>query len=170
MRRAVSAILVFAFAWDGCPSAEAARTDGELEISVIDSKTREPIPARIHLRDSRGRPVRPRGWGIAPLGDHAYIDGSAPLDLIRGQYEFDLEAGPEYLPQRGNFEIVRHANDSKTIEMRRFIQLNEEGWYAGDLDVKRNPAELAMAHPLLPILTALAAFAAWRGLRGRAEG
>ncbi|MEX2169479.1 MAG: hypothetical protein WD851_09210 [Pirellulales bacterium] len=125
-------------------AAEAARTDGRLEISVVDSETGQAVPARIHLRDSRGRPVRSRGWGIAPLGDHAYVDGSAKLDLRRGQYEFDLDAGPEYLSQRGNFEIVRHAGDSKTIEVRRFVNLQKEGWYAGDLDVRRDAAELAI--------------------------
>lgn len=93
---------------------------------------------------SNGLPTQPRSGEISPLGDHAYIDGSAALELRRGQYEFDLEAGPEYLPQRGNFEIVRHAGDSKTIEVRRFVKLAEEGWYAGDLDVRRDPGELAI--------------------------
>lgn len=136
--------LALSIAWGFHGPVDAARTDGKLEILVVDSQTKEPISARIHLRDSRGKPVRRGGWGVATLGDHTYINGTATLELGRGQYEFDLEAGPEYLPQRGNFEIVRHADDTKTIEMRRFVKLHEEGWYAGDLDVLRNPAEMAI--------------------------
>lgn len=144
MSRCILAAATLLVVWSMGSFEAVARTDGQLKLSVIDSETQQPVPARIHLRNSRDRPVRPRGWGVAPLGDHAYIDGSATLKLGRGQYEFDLDAGPEYRPQRGQFEIVPHAGDSKTIEVRRFAKLHEEGWYAGDLDVRRNPAELAV--------------------------
>lgn len=143
-RKYVGVVATVLMAGIFAPATRAARTDGELEVSIVDSETGQPVPARIHLRDGRGRPVKARGWGIAPLGDHAYIDGTAKLKLNRGQYVFELDAGIEYRPQNGHFEIVRHAQDAKTIEVRRFAKLHEEGWYAGDLDVLRNPVELAV--------------------------
>ena len=62
-----------------------------------------------------------------------------------GQYTFELEAGPEYKTQNGHFEIERHADDTKTIEMHRFADLSKEGWWSGDLDVSRPLVILPLA-------------------------
>jgi hypothetical protein len=45
------------------------------------------------------------------------------LPLRRGQYTFELDAGPEYRTQHGHFEIERQAEDAKRIEMERFANL-----------------------------------------------
>jgi hypothetical protein len=87
----------------------------------------------MHLKNSRGRPVRLRQPGIFPHDDHFYFDGATILELSRGQYTFDFDAGPEYRTRSGHFEIERHADDTERIEMHRFADLVEEGWYAADL-------------------------------------
>jgi len=115
----------------------AKRADGQLRIEVVDSETGQPIAARMHLRNSRGRPVKLRLPGVAFYKNHFYIDGKQTLPLRKGQYRFELESGPEYRTRSGHFEIVRHADDTKRIEMHRFANLAEEGWWAGDLDVER---------------------------------
>jgi hypothetical protein len=126
-----------------CPRSEAApRGDGRLKIEVVDSQSGQPIAARMHLKNSRGRPVRLRVPNIAEFGGHFYIDGELTLPLRIGQYTFELDAGPEYGTQSGHFEIERHADDSKRIEMKQFADLAKEGWYAGDLDAMRRPADL----------------------------
>jgi hypothetical protein len=80
----------------------------------------------------------------AEFGGHFYIDGKATLPLRVGAYTFELEAGPEYLTQNGQFEIERHADDSKRIEMKRVTDLAKEGWYGGDLDVHRKKTDLPL--------------------------
>ena len=122
-----------------------AAADGELAIEVVDAETGKPIAARMHLKNSRGRPVRLRVAGLNQFGDHFYIDGTMTLPLRVGQYTFELEAGPEYRTQTGHFEIERHADDTKRIEMQRFADLAKEGWYGGDLDVERATADLPLA-------------------------
>lgn len=114
-----------------------AATDGELEISVVDAESGESVPSRISLRRADGRRVPTRGWGLAPLGDHAYLDGPTLLGLRRGQYVFDLDPGPEYRTQSGHFEIDRDASDSERIEVQRFANLAEEGWTAADFATSR---------------------------------
>lgn len=130
-------------------SAWGRRPDGQLELTVADAD-QQPLAARLHLQDPRGRPVRPaRGvtpWGAAPLGDHVYLDGPALLGLRRGAYQFRLDAGPEYRTQSGNFEIVRHAEDSKPIVMSRAADLAEEGWLAADLASCRPDADYPLLH------------------------
>ncbi len=131
----------------------ASHPDGELHIEIVDGATGKPIPARMHLSAGRQapiakarpkRPVKLNLPGTAEFGDHFYIDGDVTLPLKVGQYTFELEATPEYLSQTGQFQIDRHADDSKRIEMRRFVDLAKEGWYGGDVDFNRNPKDLPL--------------------------
>jgi hypothetical protein len=138
------------------PALAAPRPDGEVQLEIVDKATGQPIPARIHLSTgkqlssaaaSRARPKRPVNLnlpGSAEFRGHFYIDGAATLPLRAGPYTFELEATPEYLNQTGGFEIQRHADDSKRIEMKRFVDLEKEGWYGGDLDAKRNANDLPL--------------------------
>lgn len=123
----------------------AARPDGQLELTVVDTEAKQPLAARIELVNPRGRAVNQRGLGIAPLGDHFYIDGGITLGLRRGAYKFTLDAGPEYRTQQGHFEIERHADDAKEVAMERAVRLDQEGWFASDLDAPRSGQGLAIA-------------------------
>jgi hypothetical protein len=134
----------------------APRADGEVHIDVVDSATGKPIPARMHLFSGRKaaarptakgratRPVKLNLPGTAEYGGHFYIDGAVTLPLRAGQYNFELEATPEYLTQAGQFDIQRHADETKKIEMKRFVDLEKEGWFGGDLDVNRNAKDLPL--------------------------
>ncbi len=122
----------------------AGHPDGVLALTVVDSKTQEPIAVRMELRTTRDRPVRLQLRGIAQFGGHFYVDGQQELPLKLGQYVFDMDAGPEYRTQTGHFEIIRHADDQKTVEMHRVVDMAKEGWYGGDLDVERPLADLPL--------------------------
>lgn len=127
-------------------AAAAARPDGELEVRVVEAKTQTPLPARIHLKNARGKAVRTRGLGLAPHGDHFYLDGSTTLGLRRGLYTFLIDAGWERRTQFSPrpFEIQRRAQDTKTLEMQRYANLAEEGWFAADLDANRSLKDLGV--------------------------
>ena len=55
-----------------------------------------------------------------------------------------LNAGPEYKFQNGYFTLERNANDTKTIEMQRFVEMKKEGWWSGDLHIHRPPADIEL--------------------------
>jgi hypothetical protein len=122
----------------------APRADGQLEIELVDARTGQPIAARMYLLNTRKRPVKVNVPNTAEFGGHFYIDGTLVLPLRRGQYTFELDAGPEYRTQSGHFEIERHADDSKRIEMERFADLVNEGWYGGDVDFARRERDLPL--------------------------
>lgn len=140
----------------GQQDVRAARPDGEVRIEIVDKATGRPLAARMHLSagkqiapnaTSKSRPKRPVKLNIpgsAEFGGHFYIDGASTLPLKAGAYTFELEATPEYLNQTGGFQIERHADDSQRIEMTRFVDLEKEGWYGGDLDVKRPEKDLSL--------------------------
>ena len=126
-------------------NASGARPDGQLRIIVIDAQSGQQLAGRLHLKNQRGRRVRLRIPGTLAFADHLYVDGQVELPLSRGGYQFDLDTGPEYRTRSGHFEIDRHADDTTTVEMTRFADLREEGWWSGDLDVARPTPGLSLA-------------------------
>ena len=100
----------------------------------------------MHLQNTRQLPCEAQCTQHLQNWRPLHVDGPHHAPLRRGQFTFELEAGPEYLTQTGHFEIERHADDSKRIEMKRVTDLAKEGWYGGDLDVHRKKTDL----PLIP--------------------
>lgn len=121
--------------------AQAAST-GEIEIRVVDAKTGDLIPVRMHLKDQRGKPVKPPKtlyWH-----DHFLVPGKIVLELRPGQYTFEMERGPEYRLRTGNFVLQRNDADNKTVEMVRFVDMKSEGWWSGDLHIHRDPEDVPL--------------------------
>ena len=134
-----------ACAWLGlAASVLAARYDGQLAITALDEETQEPLAVRMELRDARGRPARVRPDGAVVVGDSIYFEGSVTLQLRRGQYQFLIEAGPEYRTRPGHFEIDRNAEDVEEVTLKRSVDMQAEGWWAGDLDVDASATDLSL--------------------------
>jgi hypothetical protein len=64
------------------------------------------------------------------------FDGEITLELRKGAYTFDMMSGPEFQTRQGHFTIDRHAEDAKQIDFSRIVDMQREGWWAGDLDVQ----------------------------------
>ncbi len=112
-----------------------AAPNEQLTIKVTDRDTGKPIAVRMHLKNARGVAVKPPK---APFWkDHFVFDGEITLNLPRGNYTFEMERGAEYLDRSGYFTIEPFANDTKDIDMKRFVDMAKSGWYAGDLHVHR---------------------------------
>ncbi len=135
--------LVFAVATLPSPAA-AARYDGQLTINVLDEQSKKPIPVRMELRNGRGRAVRVRAEGIISHGDYFVFEGRVTLRLRKGPYQFLIEAGPEYQTRPGRFTIDRHAEDSTDVILRRRVNMQAEGWWAGDLDIRQRYTNLPL--------------------------
>ena len=94
---------------------------------------------------SSGRATGPSGSKGAPFwSDHFVFPGKITLNLPEGHYTFELERGPEYYNVTGNFPIERSADDSKQIELRRVVDMSGEGWWSGDLFLRRDVRDLEL--------------------------
>ncbi|MBC8877002.1 MAG: CehA/McbA family metallohydrolase [Planctomycetes bacterium] len=123
------------------PAAETrAASGGELEIRAVDHDTGMPVPVRMHLKDARGRPVKPPG--LVYWHDHFAVPGTAVLELRAGTYTFEMERGPEYRIRTGRFTIKRGDADNKQVEMERFVDMKKEGWWSGDLHIHRRVKDI----------------------------
>jgi len=115
---------------------------GQLELTIIDKDTGKPIACRMHLIDPK---KRPRKAGRLPFWhDHFVVPGKVLLKLPVGNYQFVLERGPEYLDRSGYFTINHFADDSKQVELRRFVDMSADGWWSGDLDVRRPASDIEL--------------------------
>ena len=129
----------------GSADRTAWAAGGQLEITVVDRETRQPIACRMHLKDAAGKPRKAKRMPF--WHDHFVFPGKIILKLPVGNYTFEMERGPEYLVRSGDFQIENFADDAKEVDMRRFVDMSAHGWWSGDLHVRRpvGHIELLMA-------------------------
>ncbi|MBX9791122.1 MAG: hypothetical protein K2Y37_19560 [Pirellulales bacterium] len=115
---------------------------GQLRLTVTDEKTGELLPCRLHLKNpaGRSRPIK----GGAYFHDHVAFAGDIVLKLPKGQYTFEIERGPEYTTQSGYFVIEDHADDTKTVTLKRAVDMAAKGWWSSDLNVQREVRDLEL--------------------------
>lgn len=122
--------------------AAAFAGGGQLVLTVVDQQTRRPIACRMHLRRADGRPQKVKGYPV--WDDHFVFPGKITLKLPKGGYRFEIEHGPEYVTRSGHFMIEHFADDSKEIDLRRFVDMAADGWYCGDLHARRPPRDIEL--------------------------
>lgn len=126
-----------------------------IEGEIRDAQSNQPIPARIYIRHSAGQwhfPKSPGGSAVryerinwintnvvemhSTLSAHPF-----QVELPSGQYTFRVERGKEYFPETKSV-TVSNGLPKLEFKLKRWINLNERGWYSGDTHNHRNPAEL----------------------------
>jgi hypothetical protein len=123
-------------------SACFAAQGGQLHFTVVDSDTGKPLPCRIHLKDSTGKPVR--GNGLPFWRDHFVCAGAAELDLSPGNYRYEIERGPEYFQTTGTLTVAESGAQNVTNKLHRLVNLSREGWWSGELHVHRPVADIEL--------------------------
>jgi len=121
--------------------ATAARK-GEIEIRVVDQQSQQPVAVRMHLKGPQGRAIKPPG--VPFWKDHFVFPGKIVLSLAPGNYTFEMERGPEYRIRTGYFIIKPNAADNKQVEMQRFVNMKNEGWWSGDLHIHRSEKDIPL--------------------------
>ncbi len=124
-------------------SSPPAHAKGKLLIRVVDAETKAVLPFRIHLRNQAKVPVKvPQ---LPFWHDHVASPGPLQLELLRGNYFFEIEHGPEYVNATGFFTLNDGADDEKEVTLKRACDMAAAGWWSGDLDVRRPWRELETA-------------------------
>ncbi len=132
----------FAATWVAFLPNALAAPGGKLTIEVIDRDTKQPLACRMHLTNAAKRPLKaPK---VPFWHDHFVFSESITLKLPKGEYAFEIERGPEYLVRLGHFSIADNAQDTKVVDLKRFVDMAGEGWWSGDLDVQRPAKDLEL--------------------------
>ena len=123
-----------------------------VRVTVLDDETGRPVACRVHFRSPEGVPYQPYGHhnransnlptdnfdigGDVRLGQitYAYIDGTCQGWLPRGDVIVDVARGFEYDPLRTKVRIEPGQREL-TLRIKRWSNMNAEGWYSGDSHV-----------------------------------
>jgi len=150
----ILSIIFIAIIVNGCPKnekiAESPKATtmeyGFLNISVKDNG--ENVPARFYIEGSDGKkyfaeecvPYEKGFFGkrIGYSGKHfTSLVNPAVLWLPAGTAKINIQRGKEYIPIEDTVTVVPGKITNKEYEIKRWINMNEKGWYSGDLHVHR---------------------------------
>ncbi len=136
---------------------QAARSEVLVEGEIVDAATRQPLPARLYLRGPNGawhfpkstassgsaiRYERKSGFNSRSVEMHTTLSAHPfRVELPPGRYTFTIEHGKEFWPETREVEVGRGL-PKQTFALRRWINMNEQGWFSGDTHNHRDPAEL----------------------------
>ncbi len=115
---------------------------GRVRLTILDQKAGQVVPGRVHLKDSQGQPVR--AGSLPFFRDHFVGPGTVDLELLSGEYRFEIERGPEYSVGVGRFAVEPGQSLSRTVPLERLVDLAAEGWWSGDLHVHRPVEDLPL--------------------------
>lgn len=136
--------------------AALGQSYGRIGITIVESTKREPVPCRVYLKDSAGKPLFAEG--LPKWRDHFVCAGNVALALPAGNYSYEIERGPEYRRETGLLAISADETKTLVVELKRIVSLAAEGWWSGDLHVHRPVKDmplLMMAEDLhvAPVMT-----------------
>lgn len=89
-----------------------------------------------------GRDDKPERYSYQPDSSF-YVDGNFQLNIEPGTYLISLSKGMEYLDQTHEVQLKKGKQKKITYEMKRWINMNEQGWYSADdhIHIRRSPRE-----------------------------
>lgn len=114
----------------------------QLQITILDAGTGQPMPSRIHLKDIEGKPVQPKGLPF--WHDHFVCPGRATVDVTAGEYGYEIDRGPEWLLVTGKIVVAETTAQSLTNRVARLVSMSSEGWWPGETHVHRPPADIEL--------------------------
>lgn len=128
-----------------------------VEGEIVDAAGGKALPARLYLRGADGgwhfpkstatsgsaiRYERRSGFNRASIEMHTTLSAHPfRVELLPGRYTFTIERGKEFFPETREV-VVERGLPRQTFRLRRWIHMNEQGWYSGDTHNHRDPAEL----------------------------
>ncbi len=119
-------------------------------VKLRDAATSEPLFARVSVTDSDGDYWPPEGhlknvhtgWNPDVGGDakvdgksYAYVRSDFTLPLPVGAYDIEVVRGMEYEPRTVHFEVTDSNVMALEIELKRWSNVAQDGWYSGDTHV-----------------------------------
>ncbi len=113
---------------------------GRLRVQITDSSAKQPTPARCYLTDAAGRALSPAGAITYAKGaeQHFISWGEFEIALPAGAYTLAVERGPEYRAAVRPINIRPGETRDEKVVLERWIDMNERGWYSGDLHNHRD--------------------------------
>ncbi len=134
------------------------RKEVMVEGEILDGDDNKALPARLYIQGADGRWYFPKsassrgsavryerrsGFNTNSIEMHTTLSAHPfRVELLPGRYTITIEHGKEFFPEVR--EVMVERDTSKlTFRLRRWINMNQQGWYSGDTHNHRDPAELS---------------------------
>ena len=142
---ATGGLALLAWQLQAAPTQHSGASAGSLHVEVWDTRNRQQVPARSYLTDESGKQRTPAGAFTYDkrLEHHFIIQGTFDIALPPGHYLLRVERGPEYQPWESRLTLQAGKTHSETARLFRWIDMNQRGWYSGDLHNHRPPEQIA---------------------------
>ena len=145
-------LFCFAFAKPALPA--------EFVLSVVDSATRQPVAARVYVENvdtgqwhfvrahssTDGVIYERQNWANKNSIEHHTSVPAAPFvaeNLVAGTYLVTIERGKEYFPESRRIVLAEGEQRAvETVELKRWVNMAERGWYSGETHLHRPLNEL----------------------------
>ena len=129
-----------------------------MHVTVTDSSTGKPTPARVHFRGKHGQYLPPYGhpadinsnWfedvgGDVLLGDtpYAYVPGRFQMEMPVGEVYAEVVKGFEHRPVRQRLEI-KPGQRELHLTIDRWTDMRQQGWRTADTHVHFLSSQTAM--------------------------
>ena len=102
----------------------------------------KPAAARVYIADANGKSLAvPGAITYSRQGElHSIVDGTATIELPPGRYTVRAEKGTEYRSVEKRVDLPAQVD----LDIPRFYNMNQRGWYSGDLHIHRNAEEMPL--------------------------
>ena len=113
---------------------------GELDLTVVDSETGEPITARVILQHEGGKYHAPPRLLYRMLrGEmHFYCEGRETFRLPEGTYRVKICRGPEQIVLHSELKVTKDETVKAEFKLQRWTNQQEQGWFSGESHIHAN--------------------------------
>ena len=133
MTHSIVSVALVVLAAAGAMAAGAA--PGRLRV-VVSEKGGGRLPCRVHLL-AGGKAVYPPGLPKFERDRPFACPGEFAVDVPAGEASLRIERGCEYQAHTAKVDVEAGKTRELAVMLRRWIDMNERGWYSGDLHVHR---------------------------------
>ncbi len=112
---------------------------GQLRLNVSNGPDGKPLTIRVSLKRQKGKFFAPPHsiYRLTQGRGHFYTSGTE-LILPAGKYDIVANRGPEYRPFELTVSIEADKKRSVDVNMSRWVNMAEQGWYSGENHVHAN--------------------------------
>ena len=128
----------------GASIAAQAPPGGDLELHLTTAG--KPTAARVYITDVSGRAHLVPGTATYSRQEesHSVVDADAKVPLAPGRYKIRADKGAEYRGTEKTIDVGHGETVRLSLEVPRFYNMNERGWFSGDLHIHRSPADMPL--------------------------
>lgn len=139
-------LLLFCCQWVLQPAAGTAQQPVRASLQLHVTAEGKPTVARVYITDENGRPyLVPGTITYSRRGEvHSIVNENATIALFPGKYKVRAEKGAEFESAERVANLAADKLTRLELKISRFYNMNEHGWYCGDLHIHRSPDEMPL--------------------------